>query len=266
MKIKLDPGAIMPERAHKADAGLDLFSPIETWINPGCHAIIETGIHVQIPYGFVGLLTSKSGLMAKHMITSSGTIDSGYTNSIKAVLFNHGHEIFHVEVGMKITQLVIMPCLMPNLDIVDSFPETERGENGFGSTGYRAKSYFDLCHDPNRERRHYFPDQSNAYNFKCQFCGTSFIKSDRDISVWSDGTAKIYCPHCNKVDSYKLPLDQTLNDNSQTSCGCEDGCCQIDFDLIDKKLSEQKTSDQIVEELNGIVNNPDGLFGQMGLV
>lgn len=266
MNIKLDPGAIMPERAHKADAGLDLFSPIETWLNPFCQAVIDTGVHVQIPYGFVGLLTSKSGLMAKNGITSSGTIDCGFTGSIKAVLFNHGHEIVHIEKGAKITQLVITQCLMPHLDLVDSFPETERGENGFGSTGYRAKSYFDLCHDPNRERRHDFPDQSKAYNFRCQFCGTSFIKNERDISIWSDGTAKIYCPHCNKVDSYKLPLDQTLNDNSQTNCGGEDGCCQIDFDLIDKKLNEQKTADQIVEELNGIVNNPDCLFGQMGLV
>lgn len=243
MNIMLDTGAFMPERAHNADAGLDLFSPIETWINPGCHAIIDTGVHVQIPHGFVGLLTSKSGLMAKHKITSSGTIDSGYNNSIKAVIFNHGRDIFHVEVGAKITQLVIMPCLLPDLDIVDSFPDTERGSNGFGSTGYRAKSYFDLCHDQKRERRHDYSDHGKALQFKCQFCGTSFIKNDRDVSVWSDGTVKVYCPICNKVDSYKLPLNETLNENSKTSCGGENGCCQIDYDLIEQNLNERSNDE-----------------------
>ena len=78
---------------------------------------------------------------------------------------------------------------------------------------------------------------------------------------------KIYCPNCNKVDSYGLPLSDGTNDNSPTTCGeGEDGCCTIDYDLIDKKLNEQKTADQIVGELNDIVNDSDGLFGQMGLV
>ena len=264
MRIKLDPGAIMPERAHKADAGLDLFSPIDCWAYPNCRTVIDTGVHVQIPYGFVGLLTSKSGLMAKHGITSSGTIDCGFSGSIKAVLFNHSNEVFHIEKGMKITQLVIMPCLMPNLDVVDDLPDTERGSNGFGSSGYKAKSYFDLCHDQNMERRNSHP--SKVYNFKCQFCGAAFIKNEQDISIWSDGTAKIYCPNCSKVDSYSLPLSDGTNDNSPTTCGeGEDGCCPIDYDLIDKKLNERKTSDQIIEELNDIVNDSDGLFGQMGL-
>lgn len=218
MNIMLDPGAIMPERAHKADAGLDLFSPIETWLNPFCQAVIDTGVHVQIPYGFVGLLTSKSGLMAKHGITSTGTIDAQFTGSIKAVLFNHGHEIVHIEKGAKITQLVITQCMMPHLDLVDSFPETERGENGFGSTGYRAKSYFDLCHDPNRERRHSYDQNQNAN------CGT-----------------------CN---------------------GDLESCCPIDFEAIDKKLNDQnkQTPTETMKELTDMVNDENGLFGQMGLV
>ena len=134
MRIKLDPGAIMPTRGHKYDAGLDLYSPISTWLHPGQHIAIDTGIHVEIPQGFVGLITSKSGLMAKG-ITSRGTIDSGYTGSIKAVLYNHGSEGYQIKAGDKITQLVILPCWLPHLVIVDNLDDTERGDGGFGSTG-----------------------------------------------------------------------------------------------------------------------------------
>lgn len=134
MKIKLDAGAKMPERAHETDAGLDLFSMESGWVNPGGAAIFDTGVHVAIPKGYVGLITSKSGLM-KQGITSRGTIDSGYTGSIKAVLFNHGDRGVHIKIGDKITQLVLLPIITPELELVDDLEETERGGNGFGSTG-----------------------------------------------------------------------------------------------------------------------------------
>ena len=134
MKIKLDPGAIMPVRAHEADAGLDLFTPSSFWLHPGEHKSIDTGVHVAIPAGYVGLITSKSGLMAKG-ITSRGTIDSGYTGSIRAVLYNHGSDGYAFREGEKITQLVILPCLTPEIELVDEMEITDRGDNGFGSSG-----------------------------------------------------------------------------------------------------------------------------------
>jgi dUTP pyrophosphatase len=96
--------------------------------------MIETGVHAEIPVGYVGLLTSKSGLMSKG-ITSRGTIDSGYTGSIKAVLYNHSHKPFKVEAGQKITQMVILPIITPELEVVDSLEETDRADGGFGSSG-----------------------------------------------------------------------------------------------------------------------------------
>ena len=135
MRIMLDPGAIMPNRAHETDAGLDLFSPMREVIRPNSWESIDTGVHIEIPRGCVGLITSKSGLMAKEGITSRGTIDCGYTGSIKAVLFNHGEKDYIVEKGQKITQLVIMPIITPLLEVVENLDATERGENGFGSTG-----------------------------------------------------------------------------------------------------------------------------------
>lgn len=133
LKVKLDDFAIMPTRAHEDDAGLDLYSPIDTWVYSGSVKCIDTGVHVQIPKGYVGLITSKSGLMAEG-ITCRGTIDSGYTGSITAVLSNSG-EGRCFRRGNKITQLVIVPCETPEIEIVEELEETERGEKGFGSSG-----------------------------------------------------------------------------------------------------------------------------------
>jgi dUTP pyrophosphatase len=103
-------------------------------IPPCGSATFDTGVHVAIPAGYVGLLTSKSGLMAKG-ITSRGTIDCGYIGSIKAVLFNHSHNYVIIEKGQKITQLVILPIITPELELVDSLEDTDRGAGGFGSSG-----------------------------------------------------------------------------------------------------------------------------------
>ena len=134
MKVKLDPGAYMPERAHEYDGGLDIKTPESFSVPAGGQAVIDTGIHVAIPVGYVGLLTSKSGLMLK-ALTNRGTVDSGYTGSISAVMFNHGQSDIVFQAGQKITQLVIVPILTPELELVSDLDETERGTGGFGSTG-----------------------------------------------------------------------------------------------------------------------------------
>ena len=134
IKVMLDPGAIVPTRAHDDDAGLDLYAREYDRIPPHSISVLDTGVHVAIPKGYVGLLTSKSGLMAEG-VTSRGTIDSGYTGSIKAALFNHRKTYVHIEKGQKITQLVLLPIITPEVEIVDSLEDTERGTGGFGSTG-----------------------------------------------------------------------------------------------------------------------------------
>lgn len=125
----------MPTRAHPTDAGLDLYSPVRVVVRANDWESIDTGVHVEIPEGYVGLITSKSGLMAKEGITSRGTIDCGYTGSIRAVLFNHRKKDYIVEKGQKITQLVLVPIITPVLEVVDSLDDTERGDGGFGSSG-----------------------------------------------------------------------------------------------------------------------------------
>lgn len=134
MRIKLDENAIMPTRGHVDDAGLDLYCTEDLTVPAYGSAVAETGVHVEIPRGYVGLLTSKSGLMLRG-ITCRGTIDSGYTGAIKAVVFNHSGEDIRFDRGNKVVQLVLLPCLTPNLIVVDDLEDTDRGAAGFGSTG-----------------------------------------------------------------------------------------------------------------------------------
>ena len=135
MKVKLDDFAFIPERAHNTDAGLDLKSPICIEIPARSSAVIDTGVHVDLPIGTVGFLKSKSGLNVNHNITSDGVIDVGYTGSIKVKLYNHGIIPYQVLRGDKITQLVVVECHFPDVEIVEELDDTERGNKGFGSTG-----------------------------------------------------------------------------------------------------------------------------------
>lgn len=135
MKVKLDKGAFMPTRAYETDAGLDLYAK-EGAIIPACgSAIFDTGVHIELPSGTVGMLKSKSGLNVKHGLTSEGVIDVGYTGSICVKLYNNSHYDYKIDKGDKISQLVIMPILTPTLEVVEELGETERGNGGFGSTG-----------------------------------------------------------------------------------------------------------------------------------
>lgn len=135
MKIKLDPWAIMPTRAHDTDAGLDLYAPYSGRVSAGDSAIFKTGVHVQLPPGTAGMLKSKSGLNVKHGITSEGVIDVGYTGEIVVKLYNNGEKDYFLRKGDKISQLVIVPVVIPSLEVVDELEDTERGDGGFGSTG-----------------------------------------------------------------------------------------------------------------------------------
>jgi dUTP pyrophosphatase len=136
VNIMLDEFAYMPVRAHETDAGMDLRAPEDVTIQPGGSAVIDTGVHIQIPAGYYGKLESKSGLNVKHgVVSKGGVIDSGYTGSIKAKLYNDGSEPYTFHAGDKIVQLLIVPCMIPELVEVTGFPDTDRCANGFGSSG-----------------------------------------------------------------------------------------------------------------------------------
>ena len=135
IRVKLDDGAIMPTRAHKEDAGLDLYARDTQIVSAKESAKFDTGVHIELPVGTVGFLKSKSGLNVKHGITSEGVIDAGYTGSITVKLYNNSGFDYTVNAGDKISQLVILPIYTPVPVLVDELEETERGDGGFGSTG-----------------------------------------------------------------------------------------------------------------------------------
>ena len=137
MKIILDVGAYLPTYAHDADAGMDLRTPVAFIVPAHGSYTVDTGVHIQIPVGQVGFIKSKSGLNVKGGLTATGVVDSGFSGSIRVKLYNHSEDDYMFSRGDKITQLVLLYIAKPEngFEVVDHFEETERGDNGFGSTG-----------------------------------------------------------------------------------------------------------------------------------
>ena len=137
MKIILDVGAYLPTYAHDADAGMDLRTPVAFIVPAHGSYTVDTGVHIQIPVGQVGFIKSKSGLNVKGGLTATGVVDSGFSGSIRVKLYNHSNDDYMFSRGDKITQLVLLYIAKPEngFEVVDHFEETDRGDNGFGSTG-----------------------------------------------------------------------------------------------------------------------------------
>lgn len=136
MRVKLDPGAIAPTRAHDTDAGLDLYTRERFCVFPHDRYFVDTGVHIKLPPKTVGYIRSKSGLLRYKGIITDGVIDEGYSGPIGVTLINTSEQrvIFHK--GDKIAQLVIQPVLYPSVKVVEDLEiESDRGDNGFGSTG-----------------------------------------------------------------------------------------------------------------------------------
>ena len=135
IKVMLDDGAMMPTKAHWSDAGYDIYAPDAFGVAPQHSWTIDTGVHMLIPDGYVGMIKSKSGLNTHHGLRCEGVVDAGYTGSIKVTMYNDSHSPYIFAPGDKVTQIVILPVPETKLMQVDSLEETERGSNGFGSSG-----------------------------------------------------------------------------------------------------------------------------------
>lgn len=141
IKIKLlNKDARLPFRAHEGDAGLDLFSCEEKIIKSGETALISTGIQMELPKGTEAQVRPRSGLALKHSITvlnSPGTIDEGYRGEIKIILINLGKTDFKIEKQMRIAQMVIAPVVKVHVVETTEITASDRGANGFGSSGIK---------------------------------------------------------------------------------------------------------------------------------
>lgn len=135
VKVALDEGAYMPERAHVTDAGADIRTPYGFVIDAKSSVVVRTGVHIETPPNCVTMVKSKSGLNTKFGIVSEGVVDEGFTGEILVKLYNHGNDVVCFDKGDKITQLVIMPVLYPGFEEVEEISGGERGNDGYGSTG-----------------------------------------------------------------------------------------------------------------------------------
>ncbi len=136
---KLDSRAVIPKRAYEGDAALDLCALDDCLLEPGKRDVVRTGLALEIPTGFAGLVLPRSGLARKHGITltnSPGLIDSGYRGEIQVLLVNTDrNDPFEISAGDRIAQLMIVPFSAPEIELVDELVTSERGNQGFGSSG-----------------------------------------------------------------------------------------------------------------------------------
>lgn len=133
----LDDGAAHPRQAYKDDAGMDLALKHELTVPVGAHRVGDTGVHVAVPRGHVGMVFVRSSTgIKRHLVLSNGTgiIDSGYRGPIKISLHNTGNETQHIAAGDYIAQLVTIPIAPNEICEVRELATSERGTNGIGSS------------------------------------------------------------------------------------------------------------------------------------
>ena len=130
--------SMLPIYAKPGDAGADLRASHEAVVRAGERLLVKTGCSLALPGGYVGLVHPRSGLALNHGITvlnSPGTIDAGYRGEIMVTLFNSSNEDFHISVGDRIAQLLIQQVAKAEFIHVESLPQSDRGESGYGSSG-----------------------------------------------------------------------------------------------------------------------------------
>jgi dUTP pyrophosphatase len=136
---RLRDDAFLPSRAYSGDAGLDLAACERCELGPGERAVVSTGLAVAIPEGYAGFVLPRSGLARRHGVTivnTPGLIDSGYRGEVQVTLLNtDAAEVFRVEPGMRVAQLVVLAVPEARLVEVEDLPASERGAGGFGSSG-----------------------------------------------------------------------------------------------------------------------------------
>lgn len=137
---KLRENAVVPTYGSEFAAGADLYAAIEeaVTINPSETKLIPTGLAMEIPTGYAGLVYARSGLASKRGLAPAnkvGVIDSDYRGEVMVALHNHGTKAQTIEAGERIAQMVIAPYVTANFILSDSLDDTVRGEGGFGSTG-----------------------------------------------------------------------------------------------------------------------------------
>jgi dUTP pyrophosphatase len=137
---RLDPELPAPAYARPGDAGADLCCTTDVVLAPGARAVVGTGVAIALPWGYAGFVHPRSGLAARaglSIVNAPGTVDAGYRGEIRVTLLNTDRsEPYTVAAGDRIAQLIVMPVSRARFIPVERLPGSDRGEGGFGSTGY----------------------------------------------------------------------------------------------------------------------------------
>ena len=134
----LHPDARPPERTRPGDAGYDLRCVEPFALEPGERRLVPTGVAIALPAGIAGLVVPRSGLAIEHgisVVNGPGLVDPNYRGELRVILVNLGSERFEGSAGDRIAQLLLVPFATPPLQLVDELPESDRGTDGFGSSG-----------------------------------------------------------------------------------------------------------------------------------
>ncbi len=137
--VKLVPTAHPPERANDGDLGYDLFAAEKVVIDAGAAVLVKTGIAMQFPDGWGGVIKDRSSMAVRRITVSAGVIDNGYRGEVAVVLNNNSQHTFVIEPGHKIAQLVPVPVTSWRVVVADTLSDTQRGSGGFGSTGMKKE-------------------------------------------------------------------------------------------------------------------------------
>ena len=133
---KLDDEAIVPTKANHNDAGFDLYSVIDTVIDPDSREVVKTGISMAIPEGHAGLIWPRSGMAVKQGVdVFAGVVDSGYRGEVMVCLYNSSSSPVEISKGDRIAQMLIQPVPLVRIAEVSNLDDTSRGGGGFGSSG-----------------------------------------------------------------------------------------------------------------------------------
>lgn len=141
--LKLSNSATLPSSAHFADVGLDLYSDEDVFIKTGNTAIVKTGVALGLPLGFYGKIEDRSSMASVGLRTGGGVVDAGYSGEIKVIIHNLNNtndstyqgQGYQIKKGQRIAQLVVQPVIPVRLTEVETLQSSERGTNGFGSSG-----------------------------------------------------------------------------------------------------------------------------------
>lgn len=134
----LNKQATAPVRKHPQDAGVDISSSENIVVPAHGRVTVGTGLAIKTPSGYYGQLFSRSGLASKNGIqVGGGVIDENYRGEIKVVLFNHDTKDFEVKIGDRVAQLILIPVAYAGVTVVEDLDKTDRGAQGFGSTGVK---------------------------------------------------------------------------------------------------------------------------------